>query len=668
MTQGGDARGRKASSVRSKLFRATAGLSLYEQGHLAQALASTGNNVLETIQHMKARSHKQKSSSKASTTKFQWLHDQMHLKKLEQAATKDVDATILKLVNDSPPPTLPPASRRTPGTRGLADPEDASYEATMAAAVAEMQTQRLGQLRAYQSDRDTRAAMKLLLHNIRTEAAVKGPIWFAQVKVQLQSLMLDSILGHHALAEQLSTEADACNEELQTACRALCRHRPPTAATTLDGASFRKATGRLRTSLDTWRQLLANAFPQRDEDDAADPGDVVDPDLKYSILLEFETLDAQLRSDLAALDDAYRAGVKATGGEVPADGRGGAASHTRWTAEDHERFLKVFKDCDPKGVRNEAFLQRLAPLLPHKTKRELSLHDQWHRLHRRYLRDTLDRNKEHEAKVAAAFNKAKETLVDAAEACKARQNADADQARRAAAQALLHAQVARFQLKRDLQAEAAAHQEEIARLEAQALQDALETKRRREHELKKKLVQDYKGWQELHAIADEEAAAAARANEEELKAKRMAANAERVQFRVDELEHKAALQQQEALRQKEEVDARRKALEDLKLTTPYAAKLAEMQVDPERTRQPTVAFQANVDAAHEPLGVHEAGLFPSHGYDTDKLFKDARFKLGLALQNAGLAQTEYARQAMANVAVRNAGAYRHSVQPKTQLW
>lgn len=38
------------------------------------------------------------------------------------------------------------------------------------------------------------------------------------------------------------------------------------------------------------------------------------------------------------------------------------------------------------------------------------------------------------------------------------------------------------------------------------------------------------------------------------------------------------------------------------------------------------------------------------------------------MQNAGLHTTEYARQALANVKVSNAGAYRHHVAQSTQLW
>lgn len=64
----------------------------------------------------------------------------------------------------------------------------------------------------------------------------------------------------------------------------------------------------------------------------------------------------------------------------------------------------------------------------------------------------------------------------------------------------------------------------------------------------------------------------------------------------------------------------------------------------------------------------EKGLFPTHGYDCATLFKNARFKLGIALRNAGLHSTDYARQALATVKVSNAGAYRHAVAPPTQLW
>ncbi|EQC38938.1 hypothetical protein, variant [Saprolegnia diclina VS20] len=577
MTLGGDVKGKKTkeSTVRSKLFRATAGLSLYEQSHLAHSVATTGNNVLETIQNMKSRSQKQKQASKESTAKFQWLHDHMHLKKIEQTATKDVDATVLRLVNSELP---------------VNDHHDHSYEAVIAAAVTEMQTQRLGQLNVHQNDRDNRNTMRRLLASIQAEAPSKGPTWYSQVKIQLQNLMLDSIVGHHMLTEQLSAEAEACEKELQVACQALCRqHR--TAGVTTPGASTE----------DVWTQLMAATQPQRDEDEALSDG--VDPILKYNLLLEFETLQTQLEADLAGLEEGYRASMAAYGCAVE-QVTATPPKHPGWTDEDHERYLKVFKDCEPKGIRNEAFLKRLEPLLPQRSRKDLAAHDQWHRTHRRHLQQTQERQADYTRQHSHIFEKAKTQLADAIETHRARQSSQAELARRAAAQAVLHEKVARFQLKRNVKAEMAAHQSEIARLEAQALQEAMEAKRKKEHELKKKLVQEHKGWQELGAIADEEAAAVARAREDEAKAAQAVINAERVQHRMDEWEHKTELQKQQLQRQQDEEAARRQALEALKLETPYAAKLAEIQIDPERTRQPTVAFQANVDAAQEPLGVH----------------------------------------------------------------
>jgi hypothetical protein len=46
-----------------------------------------------------------------------------------------------------------------------------------------------------------------------------------------------------------------------------------------------------------------------------------------------------------------------------------------------------------------------------------------------------------------------------------------------------------------------------------------------------------------------------------------------------------------------------------------------------------------------------------HGYTDKKLFKDVRFRLGLALQKAGLANHSYARQVIAALAPRAPAPY-----------
>ncbi|KAF4317964.1 hypothetical protein BBO99_00001148 [Phytophthora kernoviae] len=145
-------------------------------------------------------------------------------------------------------------------------------------------------------------------------------------------------------------------------------------------------------------------------------------------------------------------------------------------------------------------------------------------------------------------------------------------------------------------------------------------------------------------------------------------NAERVQYRHHEFQRKLEEVKTEQLHKAQQEEQRLAKLNELKEKTPYAQIIANIMPDPERTRQETAAFRANVEGAQEGLQISETGLFPSHGYDCETLFKNARFKLGIALRNAGLNSSEYARQALANVKVCNVGAYRNHVAEPTHLW
>ncbi|CAK4609603.1 unnamed protein product [Aphanomyces euteiches] len=235
----------------------------------------------------------------------------------------------------------------------------------------------------------------------------------------------------------------------------------------------------------------------------------------------------------------------------------------------------------------------------------------------------------------------RESLIESAKAAisSAKEAADKEKLRseemtqRLADQELLHAKkLTPSSGKRSAQADVAAHQAEIARLEAEAVIQAAERKRQKEHELKKKLLQTHKDWQQVEKLAQEQAEAERIAAEAEAQRQLDAINATRVAFRTEVYEQKCELQKQKAIQKVQEEAEKEKILEAIKQEAPYAEKIAQIEADPNRTRQATVAFKANVEAAQEGLGIHETGLFPSHGYDTDKLFKDARFKLGLALR------------------------------------
>ncbi|ETV92764.1 hypothetical protein H310_12994 [Aphanomyces invadans] len=64
-----DAKPAPPSLVRQKLFRATAGMTVHDQSVVASALATSGNNVLETIHKMKKATKTQQKHTKHTTAK-----------------------------------------------------------------------------------------------------------------------------------------------------------------------------------------------------------------------------------------------------------------------------------------------------------------------------------------------------------------------------------------------------------------------------------------------------------------------------------------------------------------------------------------------------------------------------------------------------------------------
>ena len=124
----------------------------------------------------------------------------------------------------------------------------------------------------------------------------------------------------------------------------------------------------------------------------------------------------------------------------------------------------------------------------------------------------------------------------------------------------------------------------------------------------------------------------------------------------------------------------RKALEALAASVPYADAIAAMVADP---LKPTAASEAgkyvedvsglseallngcvcvcvpsvvSINPSTSPLSPHTTWfnfpLFVPQRYSDDVLFRDARFKLGLALRDAGCASSAYAANVVAKMAPR----------------
>lgn len=168
----------------------------------------------------------------------------------------------------------------------------------------------------------------------------------------------------------------------------------------------------------------------------------------------------------------------------------------------------------------------------------------------------------------------------------------------------------------------------------------------RERRVLKEKIQQHRQEREAEAARrrDEEARMA------DLKAKQAqeqaSANASRVEFRRQELRHKA-----EEARLKRELEAAREHERNLRLERLRAQIEVSATIDHERTRGPTVASQhaAAAAAAHRDAISARRGEVRSdvlHGYTRGEIERDQRVRVEAALRAQGLHGTEYARQVM----------------------
>ena len=121
-------------------------------------------------------------------------------------------------------------------------------------------------------------------------------------------------------------------------------------------------------------------------------------------------------------------------------------------------------------------------------------------------------------------------------------------------------------------------------------------------------------------------------------------NASRVEFRRQELRHKA-----EEVRLSHELECEREREREKRLERLRAQVEVHAVVDSERTRGPTVASQSAAAAAasHRDAVAARRGDVRSdtlHGYTRDNLDKDQRVRIEVALRAKGLHSTEYGRQ------------------------
>ena len=184
------------------------------------------------------------------------------------------------------------------------------------------------------------------------------------------------------------------------------------------------------------------------------------------------------------------------------------------------------------------------------------------------------------------------------------------------------------------QREAEKAEQKAAEEERQAaLDEAQRAKDEADRSHKKALLATYH--QEQAAMARE--AALAKLEEEEIKQAERVAQAE---YNLKRVQHRIEMENEKRQAQIEKEEHERLLGEEhaMKLMRFHEKVLASLNVPDDPTR----VFKDTAATAAQPHA--KGGLFPVHGYADETLMKDVRFKLGHALRNAGIHDSDYARQ------------------------
>ncbi|KAL3132532.1 hypothetical protein ABBQ32_009074 [Trebouxia sp. C0010 RCD-2024] len=311
-------------------------------------------------------------------------------------------------------------------------------------------------------------------------------------------------------------------------------------------------------------------------------------------------------------------------------------NHSTWSQQDHDLLAQMSQQfaSDVSATTKACVNEYMAALLPEKTVPDIAGHNEW-----LWQKRMLDRRRRE--LLCAWDNAHKAFLRDSSKMLlqsKKQQAASAESAaerlKLISTQHELHDQLKVMRCTKYVT-------DALHAADLEAKEQALA--HRQEEEAREQELRAEQNKQQLalyHAAlaaarAEAQAAADAQSEEEALQARVLfQANLERVVFRQAATAHKDQQRLEQALLLQQQQHDREDRLDQLR-----AQVRVEVEADPDRARAPTVASAAQ-DA--EPA----AAFAPVHGYTTETLLKDKRFKVLEALRQQSLHNTGYARHAL----------------------
>ncbi|CEG36111.1 uncharacterized protein PHALS_00429 [Plasmopara halstedii] len=653
--------------VRKKVFRATAGITIEQQLQMTSQLQAQGDDVLNTILQMEKISKNQKETTQANA-----LKEHSRLKKLEEKCSKELESLLLRMYNEASaaPDSMRMAQHTTSNesldynnqdnnedecrddlTKGstMHGLSSMVYATEIEDLIRTEQLNRVALMNQISSEREQRAALKhFLMASFHERDNKKGDNQCLSETSQenVSQLINDAIIGRQMLEVTMEEKLQSCEKDFNAFYQKLL-------------TSLRDVSDRILS--DQEHKIAALV-------EAAGGNKCSDEMLRLEMLNEFRDLFTQVQKDLVQYEQEFITAASAS------DAAGSIEAATSlcggWSDADENRFLSALLSYKKKSGRKHPQLlyDQVALVLPKVSLEEVKKHVKFHQHLQFYQEKRKDRQREFQRKLKKQQSRAttkfrkevernEETLRKFEQVKKMQQQCEWQRD-----------QVSQWRVTKEAKERIEKQQLEIEQLlEYQKRQEEEQLKRRKQDQ-QKLAIDEYRNDKRLQQMAKEKFAMEEEQKRLDERVLKSAVDAERVKFRHDAFQRKLNHLKQEELIKIQHEDQRLAALNALKKETPYAQSIVNITPNPDRTRQETIAFRANVVAAQEGLSITETGLFPMNGYDCEALFKNARFKLGIALRNAGLNSSEYARQALANVKICNAGSYRNHIAEPTKLW
>ncbi|XP_007940041.1 coiled-coil domain-containing protein 148 [Orycteropus afer afer] len=353
------------------------------------------------------------------------------------------------------------------------------------------------------------------------------------------------------------------------------------------------------------------------------------PDLKSSILSEFCTFTQKYQRKLQdfdlQLEEIYR--------------------NFQLSEEDHWIYQAVL-DQYPRDLfaRRTLYLDMLQRYFPHKSRHDLVQHEKYceqyrfAREQRKILISNWNKNRKH------FIRKAVMTLAEACATHEMEITLAKDRRKQQELCADLKAKVIQWRT----------HQEDVARLEMDISARQREKEKEKEKLWKKKelLQREEKKdkirkfwtkkeqkWQEMETRDLQRL--------EELKklmAKQSAKDRERVKYRQELLEKRLVEKKEVALQEAHEEEERMRRLEALRKQVAIVA-----HFDPVRMMSDTMASKARMKIGIEEEFILQKPLFPLNTYNEQQIISDPRLRFELALREAGLHKTFYAKEMLPKI-------------------